>query len=143
MLSIEGLAKRYGETIALENVAATFSKGAIHTILGENGSGKKRRSKTLWSLPLLWRLETPIAHRVAMDHGFTDFARWRWISGVDTPFDSGDIGGHESNLLLERGHTLPHPRSRSPRTRVSLTIRPMQASRRRFSISGIASYTGG
>jgi ABC-type sugar transport system ATPase subunit len=47
MLSIEGLAKRYGETIALENVAATFSKGAIHTILGENGSGKSTLVKIL------------------------------------------------------------------------------------------------
>src|SRR5580692_2361592 len=47
MLSIDGLAKRYGETIALENISATFSKGAIHTVLGENGSGKSTLVKIL------------------------------------------------------------------------------------------------
>jgi ABC-type sugar transport system ATPase subunit len=47
MLSIDGLAKRYGETIALENISTTFSKGAIHTVLGENGSGKSTLVKIL------------------------------------------------------------------------------------------------
>jgi ABC-type uncharacterized transport system ATPase subunit len=42
MLTINGLSKRYGETKALDAVSITFDRGTIHTILGENGPGKKR-----------------------------------------------------------------------------------------------------
>jgi ribose transport system ATP-binding protein len=52
MLSIEGLAKRYGETIALENVTTMFSKGTVHTVLGENGSGKSTLVKILSGIVL-------------------------------------------------------------------------------------------
>ncbi|MDT6942089.1 ATP-binding cassette domain-containing protein [Brucella pseudogrignonensis] len=45
-LQVENLEKRYGETIALTNANVTFSHG-VHTILGENGSGKSTMLKIL------------------------------------------------------------------------------------------------
>jgi ribose transport system ATP-binding protein len=46
-LAIDGLGKRYGETIALHDATLTFRPGTIHTILGENGSGKSTMLKIL------------------------------------------------------------------------------------------------
>jgi ribose transport system ATP-binding protein len=47
MLEVGGLSKRYGETIALDDVSLTFARGHIHAILGENGSGKSTLVKLL------------------------------------------------------------------------------------------------
>ena len=47
MLTVDGLAKSYGETRALDRVSETFDAGTIHTILGENGSGKSTLVKLL------------------------------------------------------------------------------------------------
>jgi ribose transport system ATP-binding protein len=40
MLVLDGVSKRYGETVALDDVSLEFARGHVHTILGENGSGK-------------------------------------------------------------------------------------------------------
>ena len=47
MLEIDGLSKRYGETVALSDARISFRPGTIHTILGENGSGKSTLVKLL------------------------------------------------------------------------------------------------
>ncbi|MCJ8055853.1 ATP-binding cassette domain-containing protein [Shinella curvata] len=45
-LTVSHLTKRYGETLALSDASVTFKPG-IHTILGENGSGKSTMLKIL------------------------------------------------------------------------------------------------
>ena len=47
MLEIEQLSKRYGETIALDSASVRFEAGSVHTIMGENGSGKSTMVKLL------------------------------------------------------------------------------------------------
>ncbi len=47
MLSVEKLAKAYGETRALDDASIDFAPGTIHAILGENGSGKSTLVKLL------------------------------------------------------------------------------------------------
>ena len=47
MLQVDGLSKRYGETVALSDVSIAFRPGTIHAILGENGSGKSTLVKLL------------------------------------------------------------------------------------------------
>ena len=47
MLEVRGIAKRYGETVALAEASIAFRAGTIHTILGENGSGKSTLVKLL------------------------------------------------------------------------------------------------
>ena len=47
MLEVQGVSKRYGETIALAEASIAFRPGTIHTILGENGSGKSTLVKLL------------------------------------------------------------------------------------------------
>lgn len=52
MLAITGLSKRYGETVALDQVTISFRAGTVHTILGENGSGKSTLVKLLSGIVL-------------------------------------------------------------------------------------------
>lgn len=47
MLEVQGISKRYGETVALADASIAFHAGTIHTILGENGSGKSTLVKLL------------------------------------------------------------------------------------------------
>lgn len=61
MLEVAGLSKRYGETIALDDVTLTFARGHIHAILGENGSGKSTLVK------LLSGVIRPTAGTIAID----------------------------------------------------------------------------
>ncbi|MFH5776334.1 ATP-binding cassette domain-containing protein [Paracoccus sp. NGMCC 1.201697] len=61
MLTITGLSKRYGETVALERATIPFRAGTVHTILGENGSGKSTLVKLLSGIVL------PDAGEIALD----------------------------------------------------------------------------
>lgn len=47
MLEIHDVSKRYGETVALSRATIAFRSGTVHTILGENGSGKSTMVKLL------------------------------------------------------------------------------------------------
>jgi ABC-type sugar transport system ATPase subunit len=47
MLDIDNVSKRYGETVALSEASIAFRAGTVHTILGENGSGKSTMVKLL------------------------------------------------------------------------------------------------
>ena len=47
LVSIEGLAKRFGSTQALSDASFTVRRGEVHALVGENGSGKSTLVKVL------------------------------------------------------------------------------------------------
>jgi ABC-type sugar transport system ATPase subunit len=47
VLSVTGLAKSFGPTVALRSCTAEFRAGEVHAIMGENGSGKSTLVKIL------------------------------------------------------------------------------------------------
>ena len=47
MISVRGLAKRYGGVVALEDMNLRVERGTIHAVVGENGAGKSTLMKVL------------------------------------------------------------------------------------------------
>ncbi|HEY7675872.1 MAG TPA: ATP-binding cassette domain-containing protein, partial [Candidatus Methylomirabilis sp.] len=64
-LEMRGMAKRFGETIALRGVAFAASRGEIHGLLGENGAGKTTLMNVLSGLYRADRGEIAIDGRPA------------------------------------------------------------------------------
>lgn len=50
MLSLTGITKHYGSTVALSDVSIEFGLGEVHAVLGENGAGKSTLMKIAFGL---------------------------------------------------------------------------------------------
>ncbi|MBL8990144.1 MAG: sugar ABC transporter ATP-binding protein [Phycisphaerae bacterium] len=50
LLVVRGITKRFGPTLALDNVSVAFRAGEVHALMGENGAGKSTLGKTIAGL---------------------------------------------------------------------------------------------
>jgi ABC-2 type transport system ATP-binding protein len=61
MIEAEGLTKRYGDTLAVDNLSFTVAPGRITGFLGPNGAGKTT------TMRLILGLDRPTAGRVTVN----------------------------------------------------------------------------
>lgn len=92
---VQDLRKAYGATVALDDVSASFGKGTVHALLGENGAGKSTIVKVLSGLvtPDSGRIEvfgqevvlkSPlVAHRVGIQTAFQEMTLLHNMSVLD------------------------------------------------------------
>jgi ribose transport system ATP-binding protein len=78
LLSLNGVSKRFGPVVALDDVSLTICKGEIVGLVGENGAGKSTLMK------ILGGVVTPSSGRFVMDGVETRFmnARQSMASGI-------------------------------------------------------------
>jgi simple sugar transport system ATP-binding protein len=61
VLTLSRISKRFGDTVAVDDVSVTFERGRVHAVLGENGAGKTTLAR------IAFGLVRPDAGGVAMD----------------------------------------------------------------------------
>lgn len=101
LLSVSGLAKSYGATIAVRNVDLEIAPGEIHALLGENGAGKSTFVKILSGIVMPDRGTMMLDGAPYAPHTLMD-AR---AKGVSTAFQELSLLPNlsvASNLMLPR-----------------------------------------
>lgn len=104
-VTVSGLAKWYGHTLALAGVDITFQRGSVTLIQGANGSGK---STLLWLLALLSRPNRGEIRygRYGVDRADELRARIGFVAHQAQLYPG--LTGHENLLLAARFHRIPY-----------------------------------
>lgn len=100
-VEMRGIAKRFGETVALRAVDFTAARGEIHGLLGENGAGKTSLMNILSGLYRADRGEILIAGERVMIRSPADALRYR-IGMVHQHVELIDSFTALENVLLGR-----------------------------------------
>ena len=83
-VELEGVTKRYGATVAVNDATLAFARGSVHALVGENGAGKSTLGKIIAGVVATGRrraarggagrsmFDSP---RAAIEHGITTIAQ--------------------------------------------------------------------
>jgi simple sugar transport system ATP-binding protein/ribose transport system ATP-binding protein len=82
-VELQGITKRYGATVAIDDATIAFSRGTVHALVGENGAGKSTLGKIVAGVVEADEGELRVAGqavhfhspRHALDHGITTIAQ--------------------------------------------------------------------
>ena len=136
MLSMEGLVRRFGTTVAVDGLTLSVQPGEVFGLLGRNGAGKSTVIKILTTL-------LPPSEGVARVAGF-DVVREaadvrRVIGYVPQALSAdGELTGYENLLVFAKLFDVPH-RLREGRIRESLASMGLSEASDRL----VKSYSGG
>ncbi|NPD06605.1 ATP-binding cassette domain-containing protein [Nocardioides sp. zg-1308] len=110
-LTIRGLRKTYGSTVALDGVDLTVQHGHVHALLGPNGAGKTTLVRTSATLTRIGEGEVSVAGRDVR----TDPAGVRRAVGLvgQSPALDEKLHGRENLVLFARLHGLHHAPARA------------------------------
>ena len=68
-IKVQGISKRFGTTLALDNIDLSFQSGEIHTLVGENGAGKSTLGKIISGVYL------PDSGTISIDGNLVEFSQ--------------------------------------------------------------------
>ncbi|MBT2472403.1 ATP-binding cassette domain-containing protein [Streptomyces sp. ISL-66] len=118
MIEATRLTKRYGDTVAVDNLTFTVEPGKVTGFLGPNGAGKST------TLRMILGLNTPTGGTVTVD-GVPFAHRPRGLRHVGALLDAQDVHGGRSARAhlsaLARGNRIPLPRVDEVLREVGLT----------------------
>ena len=107
MIEAEGLSKRYGDTLAVDNLSFSVAPGKITGFLGPNGAGKTT------TMRLILGLDRPTAGRVTIDGKPFDQADqpMRRVGALlDAKAVHGGRSAYHHLLCLAQSNNLPRRR---------------------------------
>src|SRR5258707_13725504 len=107
MIEARGLTKKYGDTVAVDNLSFTVEPGRITGFLGPNGAGKTT------TMRLILGLDRPTRGTVTVDG--KPFGRHPWpMRGIGALLDAKAVhgGGRADNHLLSVAPTNKPPKRR-------------------------------
>jgi len=103
VLEIEGVSKRFGATVALEDVSLKLQPGEVHALVGENGAGKSTLVR------ILAGMLSPDSGRIRLNHGSAEgkspAGQTRGLAFIHQDFDLAPNLTVAENLLLNREPT--------------------------------------
>ena len=92
-LALTSITKRFGATLALEDVSLTVRRGTVHALLGENGAGKTTLMR------IAFGMIAPDAGQITVDGTMAQ----RFVSPADA-IAAGDGGNGASTLYARPGN---------------------------------------
>jgi ABC-2 type transport system ATP-binding protein len=109
-IQTNGLARRFGELIAVENVTLTVTQGQFFGFLGPNGAGKSTSIKMLLGLvkptsgegTVLGAPAGDVATRRRIGYLPEHFQFYKWLTPAELLRLHGDLCGMEGALLKEK-----------------------------------------
>ena len=107
MIEAEGLSKRYGDTLAVDNLSFSVAPGKITGFLGPNGAGKTT------TMRLILGLDRPTAGRVTIDgkpFGHADRPMRQVGALLDAKAMHGGRSAYNHLLCLAQSNNLPRRR---------------------------------
>jgi ABC-2 type transport system ATP-binding protein len=107
MIEAEGLSKRYGDTLAVDNLSFSVAPGKITGFLGPNGAGKTT------TMRLILGLDRPTAGRVTIDRkpfGHADRPMRQVGALLDAKAMHGGRSAYNHLLCLAQSNNLPSRR---------------------------------
>ena len=107
MIEAEGLSKRYGDTLAVDNLSFSVAPGKITGFLGPNGAGKTT------TMRLILALDRPTAGRVTIDgktFNHADQPMRRVGALLDAKAMHGGRSAYNHLLCLAQSNNLPRRR---------------------------------
>jgi osmoprotectant transport system ATP-binding protein len=117
MIAVRHLSKRFGTTVALDDVSLEVGSGTTHVLLGSSGSGKS----TL--LRVLLGLVAPDAGEALVDGvAVTPATRRRLVGGIGYVVQEGGLFPH---LTVEGNVSLPAETVGWPRARTAERVRAL------------------
>jgi simple sugar transport system ATP-binding protein/ribose transport system ATP-binding protein len=113
-VELQGVTKRYGATVAVNDATLAFARGTVHALVGENGAGKSTLGKIIagvvqpdaGELRVDGRTVRFHSPRAAIEHGITTIAQELSLVPSRSVIENVYLGIEDSTFGVVKGRSL-------------------------------------